>query len=82
MRALPYGFPKLMVSTMASGNVAPLVDIKDVTMMFSVTDILGLNPVMRMILSNAAGAVCGMASMGVKLAWIPTPDVRPNNGSS
>ena len=76
MRALPYGFPKLMVSTMASGNVAPLVDIKDVTMMFSVTDILGLNPVMRMILSNAAGAVCGMASMGEKLAprpslWLP-----------
>ena len=61
MRALPYGFPKVMVSTMASGNVAPWVDIKDITMMFSVTDILGLNPVTRMILSNAAGAVCGMA---------------------
>jgi uncharacterized protein (UPF0261 family) len=62
MRALPYGFPKVMVSTMASGNVAPWVDIKDITMMFSVTDILGLNPVMRKILANAAGAVCGMAS--------------------
>src|ERR1035438_2307151 len=44
MRALPYGFPKVMVSTMASGNVAPWVDIKDITMMFSVTDIMGLNP--------------------------------------
>ena len=63
MRALPYGFPKVMISTMASGNVAPWVDIKDITMMFSVTDILGLNPVSRMILANAAGAVCGMANV-------------------
>ena len=67
MRALPYGFPKVMVSTMASGNVAPWVDIKDITMMFSVTDILGLNPVMRKILANAAGAVCGMANSEVTL---------------
>jgi uncharacterized protein (UPF0261 family) len=67
MRALPYGFPKVMVSTMASGNVAPWVDIKDITMMFSVTDILGLNPVSRKILANAAGAVCGMANVDVKL---------------
>ena len=67
MRALPYGFPKVMVSTMASGDVAPWVGIKDITMMFSVTDILGLNPVTRKILANAAGAVCGMAAGGVKL---------------
>jgi uncharacterized protein (UPF0261 family) len=67
MRALPYGFPKVMVSTMASGNVAPWVDIKDLTMMFSVTDILGLNPVTRKILANAAGAVCGMAEVDVTL---------------
>jgi uncharacterized protein (UPF0261 family) len=67
MRALPYGFPKVMVSTIASGNVAPWVGIKDITMMFSVTDILGLNPVMRKILANAAGAVCGMASVEVEI---------------
>src|SRR5262249_20089551 len=67
MRQLPYGFPKLMVSTMASGNVAPFVDIKDITMMFPVTDILGLNPVSRKMLSNAAGAVCGMAESDVTL---------------
>lgn len=67
MRALPYGFPKVMVSTMASGNVAPWVDIKDITMMFSVTDILGLNPVMRTILANAAGAVVGMAQANVPM---------------
>jgi uncharacterized protein (UPF0261 family) len=68
MRALPYGFPKVMVSTMASGNVGPWVDIKDITMMFSVTDIMGLNPVMRRILANAAGAVCGMAAAELKVA--------------
>ncbi len=67
MRALPYGFPKVMVSTMASGNVGPWVDIKDITMMFSVTDILGLNPVTRKILANAGGAVCGMANVEVTL---------------
>lgn len=67
MRALPYGFPKVMVSTMASGNVAPWVDIKDITMMYSVTDILGLNPVMRTILANAAGAAVGMAQANVPM---------------
>ncbi len=67
MRALPYGFPKVMVSTMASSNVAPWVDIKDITMMYSVTDILGLNPVMRTILANAAGAVVGMALVNVPM---------------
>jgi uncharacterized protein (UPF0261 family) len=67
MRALPYGFPKVMVSTMASGNVAPWVDIKDITMMYSVTDILGLNPVMRTILANAAGAAVGMALANIPM---------------
>lgn len=65
MRALPYGFPKVMVSTMASGNVAPWVDIRDIMMMFSVTDILGLNPLMRKILANAAAAAAGMANSPV-----------------
>jgi uncharacterized protein (UPF0261 family) len=67
MRALPYGLPKIMVSTMASGNVARWVDIKDITMMFSVADILGLNPLTRKILANAAGAACGAAAVGVPL---------------
>jgi uncharacterized protein (UPF0261 family) len=73
MRALPYGFPKVMVSTMASGNVAPWVDIKDITMMFSVTDILGLNPVSRMVLANAAGAVCGMAGANAHMQRAEKP---------
>jgi uncharacterized protein (UPF0261 family) len=60
MRTLPVGVPKLMVSTMASGNTAPYVDVKDITMMYSVVDIAGLNPVSRRILGNAAGAIAGM----------------------
>ncbi len=60
MRELPVGVPKMMVSTMASGNVAPYVDVKDVTMMYSVVDIAGLNPVSRRVLGNAAGAIVGM----------------------
>ncbi|BCS32536.1 hypothetical protein TBR22_A17500 [Luteitalea sp. TBR-22] len=60
MRTLPVGVPKVMVSTMASGNTAPYVDVKDVTLMYSVVDIAGLNPLSRRILANAAGAVCGM----------------------
>jgi uncharacterized protein (UPF0261 family) len=67
MRALPYGFPKVMVSTMASGNVRPWVDIKDITMMFSVADILGLNAFTQRILANAVAAVCGMASVSKEL---------------
>ena len=61
MRELPYGFPKIIVSTLASGNVASYVGIKDIVMMPSVGDILGLNPLLRHILSNAAGAAYGMA---------------------
>lgn len=60
MRTLPVGVPKMMVSTMASGNTAPYVDVKDVTLMYSVVDIAGLNPLSRRILANAAGAICGM----------------------
>lgn len=65
MRELPVGMPKLMVSTMASGDVAPYVDIKDVTMMYSVVDVAGLNLLSRRILANAVGAICGMAEQNV-----------------
>ena len=75
MRALPYGFPKIMVSTMASGNVAPWVDTKDITMMFSVTDIMGLNPLMRKILANAAAAACGMAEVDISITRSERPVV-------
>ncbi len=63
MRELPVGFPKLLVSTMASGNTSSLVGIKDVTLMFSVADIMGLNRVSRKILGRAAGAISGMVQV-------------------
>ena len=69
MQALPYGFPKVMLSTMASGDTSGYVGIKDITMMFSVSDILGLNPFFRRILSNAAGAVVGMADAAIKIEF-------------
>ncbi len=67
MQALPYGFPKLMVSTVASGDTSSFVGIKDVTMSFSVGDLLGLNPITRKILANAAGAAWGMAQNSVQI---------------
>ncbi|WP_224332185.1 Tm-1-like ATP-binding domain-containing protein [Haloprofundus halobius] len=60
MRALPVGVPKLMVSTMASGDVEPYVGFKDVTMMYSVADIEGLNRLSRRVIANAALATAGM----------------------
>jgi uncharacterized protein (UPF0261 family) len=60
MRELPYGVPKVMVSTLASGDVAPYIGTSDIAMFPSVTDIAGLNRLSRQILSNAAGAFSGM----------------------
>jgi uncharacterized protein (UPF0261 family) len=54
-----------MVSTMAPGNTEPYVDVKDITMMYSVVDIAGLNPLSRRILANAAGAISGMVDQEV-----------------
>jgi uncharacterized protein (UPF0261 family) len=61
MRNLPLGVPKLMVSTVASRDMSRLIGTKDITVMHSVVDILGLNPISRKILSNAAAAIAGMA---------------------
>ncbi|HJM55991.1 MAG TPA: Tm-1-like ATP-binding domain-containing protein [Planctomycetota bacterium] len=67
MQALPYGFPKILLSTMASGDTSSFVGIKDITMMFPVSDILGLNPLARTILANAAACAWGMAHAAVPL---------------
>lgn len=65
MKALPIGFPKLLVSTVASGNIRPYIGHKDIVMMFSVADLVGgLNPVSRSILTNAASAILGMVQKG------------------
>src|SRR6476659_5519501 len=65
MRALPIGTPKLMVSTVASGQVAGYVGPSDICMMYSVTDLAGLNRISRTILANAARAIAGMAKAPV-----------------
>ena len=87
MRALPIGLPKLVVSTLASGNVAHYVDVTDIAMMPSVTDFAGLNRVSRVILRNAAHAIVGMArasapasgrekpSIGLTMFGVTTPCV-------
>lgn len=62
MRALPVGFPKVLVSTVASGDTSPYVGASDITMMYSVVDIAGINSISSRILSNAAGAIAGMAT--------------------
>jgi uncharacterized protein (UPF0261 family) len=60
MRGLPLGMPKVMVSTIASGDTRPFVDISDIVMLNSVADFSGLNPISETILTNAAGALAGM----------------------
>ena len=67
MRVLPLGVPKVMVSTVASRNMAKTVGTKDITMMHSVVDLLGVNSISGIILENAAGAVCGMVRTQWKL---------------
>jgi uncharacterized protein (UPF0261 family) len=88
MRALPIGVPKIMVSTMASGNVASYVGARDITMMYSVTDLAGLNPISRRVLGNAAHALAGMMlhtlphedherpSVGLTMFGVTTPCVQ------
>jgi uncharacterized protein (UPF0261 family) len=75
MRALPVGFPKLMVSTLASGNTAPYVGVKDIVMMPSVVDVAGLNRLSRVLLAQAAGAICGMVEAGTPSAGSDRPVV-------
>jgi uncharacterized protein (UPF0261 family)/ABC-type branched-subunit amino acid transport system ATPase component len=60
MRALPIGVPKVLISSVASGNVAPYVGPSDIMMLYSVTDVSGLNSVSRQVLANGAAAMVGM----------------------
>jgi uncharacterized protein (UPF0261 family) len=87
MRALPIGLPKIMVSTVASGNVAPYVDCSDILMLFSVVDIAGINAVSQVVLSNAAHAMAGMVrnvvarpqskpTLGMTMFGVTTPCVN------
>jgi uncharacterized protein (UPF0261 family) len=87
MQALPVGVPKLMVSTMAAGDTREYVGSRDVTMMASVTDVAGVNPISARVLANAAAAMAGMVSappvevaeerplIGVTMFGVTTPCV-------
>jgi uncharacterized protein (UPF0261 family) len=88
MRSLPIGVPKVMVSTMASGNVGSYVGACDITMMYSVTDVAGLNRISRRVLGNAAHALAGMMlyslpqeagerpALGLTMFGVTTPCVQ------
>lgn len=75
MQELPIGVPKLMVSTVASGNVAPYVGPNDIAMVYSVTDIAGLNAISRKVIGNAAHAAAGMALWQVPQSTTDRPGV-------
>src|SRR5579884_1518723 len=80
MRALPVGVPKLMVSTLASGDTRPYVGAVDVTMMYSVVDIAGINRISERILTNAAAAIAGMAQ--AYLDFQPSSQAKPLIGAT
>src|SRR6185436_10928235 len=64
MRSLPIGVPKMMVSSVASGDVKPYVGPSDICMMYSVTDVSGINRISEKVLANAANALAGMIAYG------------------
>jgi uncharacterized protein (UPF0261 family) len=88
MRALPIGVPKVMVSTMASGDTRPYVGPSDICMMYSVTDVQGINRISEKVLANAAHALAGMIShppaseastrpaLGLTMFGVTTPCVQ------
>ncbi|PSO14940.1 ABC transporter permease [Bradyrhizobium sp. MOS003] len=92
MRTLPIGVPKLIVSSVASGDVGPYVGPADITMMYSVTDVQGLNSISRAVLANGANALAGMVkarldqraarpaaalpSVGITMFGVTTPAVQ------
>ena len=82
VRDLPVGLPKLIVSTMASGDVSPYVGASDVTLMYSVVDIAGINQVSRAVLGNAAAAIAAMAKARAARNSETAHDDKPLIGAS
>ena len=80
MQKLPIGFPKLLVSTMAAGDVSAFVGTSDIAMMYSVVDIAGINAVSSSILGNAAAGVAGMAA--AYEVRLPSADTCPLVGAT
>ena len=77
MQALPIGFPKLLVSTMASGDVKPYVGEVDSTLTYSVVDVAGINSISAAVMGNAAAAIAGMAKAYEARLAEPVGDHRP-----
>ncbi|MEA2596910.1 MAG: hypothetical protein QOF01_3379 [Thermomicrobiales bacterium] len=80
VRRLPVGVPKLVVSTVAAGDTRPYVGSTDLTMMYSVVDIAGINRLSERVLSNAAGAIAGMARAAA--GFVPTAGSKPLVGAT
>ncbi len=79
MRSLPVGIPKVMVSTVAAGDTSSIVGFKDITMINSIADIMGLNRVTKKILTEAAGAICGMVKMKISKVEAEKPLIGITN---
>lgn len=75
LRAMPVGMPKVMVSTVASGNTAPYVGASDIFMLYSITDIAGINEISSHILSNAANALAGMIKENIPVFKATKPAI-------
>lgn len=82
MRALPFGVPKLMVSTLASGQTRPYVGSRDVMMLNSVVDIAGINRISRIVLTNAACAMAGMVQRVSRAATASERTRRPDHDAA
>ena len=80
MQALPVGIPKLMVSTLASGDTRPYIGAVDIAMMYSVVDIAGINRISERILTNAASAIAGMARANA--GFRPSAESKPLIGAT
>lgn len=73
MRALPIGFPKVLISTVASGDTTIITGVKDITMIPSIVDVAGLNPISEKVFKEGVGAICGMA----KMDYTPSIEQKP-----
>jgi uncharacterized protein (UPF0261 family) len=78
MRALPFGLPKVMISTMAAtAKGASYVGTRDIVMVNTITDIVGMNPILRSVLGNGAAAICGMVESGTNTGRLRSEGGRP-----
>ena len=82
MQAMPVGAPKVLVSTMAAGDVSPFVGVSDVTLMYSVVDVAGINSISRRVFGNAVTAIAAMAKHYAATAGEPSAEEKPRIGAT